>query len=104
MPSELPDLHVGDHVHDSEADDAAPMVVVGTPLTQADEYVVDGEDELAATVADYNEDYPADDDVIEIKFCERTCVDLDHPRSYAYPRSRLALVEPVHDIESGEDD
>jgi len=102
MPSKLPELLVGDHVHDREDDDAAPMLVVGTPLTQADEYVVDGEGELEATVADYNENYPRDDDVIEVKFAERTCIDLDHPQSYAYPRSRLKLDESIHDVEEVE--
>lgn len=92
--SELPDLHVGDHVHDRKQD-PRPMVVVGTPLTQADEYEADD----GTTVAEYNPDHPTDDDVIEVKFAERTCIDLDHPQSYAYPRSRLKLDQPIHDIE-----
>jgi len=98
MPSELPELHVGDHVQDREADDPAPMVVVGTPVTTAEERDVDA----GQTVADYNPEYPADDDVVEVVFAQRTCVDISHAPSYDYPRSRLALVEPVHDIESEE--
>jgi len=95
----LPDLHVGDHVHDREQD-PRPMVVVGTPPAQADEYEADD----GTTIAEYNLDYPADDDVIEVKFAERTCVDLDHPKSYAYPRSRLRLDEPIHDIDAEDGD
>jgi hypothetical protein len=94
MSDELPPIHVGDHVHDRE-DDSARMIVVGTPPTPADEYHC-SEDE---TVANYNEDYPADDDVVEIKFAQRTCIDLSHSDSYAYPRSRLQLDEPIHDLE-----
>ncbi|WP_277540241.1 hypothetical protein [Haloarcula laminariae] len=99
MPSDLPDLHVGDHVHDRDSADPAPMLVVGTPPAQADKHVVDGEGKQAATVADYNEDYPDDDDAVQVVFAERTFVDLDHARTYAYPRSRLELDQPIHDIE-----
>jgi len=94
------DLHVGDHVEDRDADDdgdAATLLVVATPPEDADEYAV-GED---ATVADYNEDYPSDDDVLEVVYAQRTCVDIDNACRYAFPRSRLQLTEPAHDLDAG---
>ncbi|GGO03755.1 hypothetical protein [Haloarcula pellucida] len=93
----LPPLHVGDHVEDRKDTEAA-MVVVGKQLGAADDYDVDG----WGTVADYNQDYPSDDDVIEVTFPDRTTADIDAPDRYAYPRSRLALVSPVHDLEDEE--
>jgi len=98
--SDSPDIHVGDHVHDRDADDPAPMLVVATPASRADEYVVDGEGKMEATVADYNEGYPADDGVVEVVFAQRTCADIGRAKTYAYPRSRLELDQPIHDIES----
>ena len=95
--SERPTLNVGDHVTDREDDDAT-LVVVGTPPSQADEY----ECGKGNTVAEYNADYPSDDMVIEVVYPQRTTVDIESPQRYAFPRSRLALDEPVHDIE--EDD
>ena len=97
-----PQLYVGDHVQDREADDERTMVVVATPAEQADEYVVDGEDELEATVAEYNEDYPADDTVVEITYPQRTATDLNDGQRYAFPRSRLQLVDSVHDVEEAD--
>lgn len=92
----LPQLHVGDHVQDRQDgdDDSTPtMLVVATPLEQADEYVVDGEQ----TVADYNpEEYPSDDDVVEVVFPSRTDNDLAMCNRYAYPRQRLKRVGAVH--------
>ncbi|MUV51353.1 hypothetical protein [Haloarcula sp. CBA1122] len=106
MPSEQtldtaddrPQLHVGDHVHDREKDRDAPLVVVATLAARADEHeCYDG-----TTVADYNEDYPADDRVVEAVFAQRTTVDIERVQRYAYPRSRLQLETPVHDDEEAE--
>jgi hypothetical protein len=94
-------LHIGDHVRDRDADaDAATMLVVGRAVEPADEYVIDGTGE-DQTVADYNDDYPADDRVVEVVFPKRTDIDVaDSPR-YAYPQSRLERVSPIHDVETG---
>ncbi|MFB9810959.1 hypothetical protein [Haloarcula sebkhae] len=96
---EHPQFHVGDHVHDREQDRDAPLVVVATPAARADEYQCND----AATVAEYNEDYPADDRVVEAVFARRTTVDIDRVQRYAYPRSRLQLETSVHDQAEGED-
>ncbi|GGN84456.1 hypothetical protein [Haloarcula pellucida] len=98
MTETLPPLHVGDRVED-RGDNGATMVVVGKQLGAAGAYDVDG----WGTVADYNQDYPSDDDVIEVVFPERTTADVDRLERYAYPRSRLALVEPIHDCDGGEE-
>lgn len=102
--SGLPQLFVGAHVTDREEDDDATMLVVGLPPETASEYVVDGEPDAGtgATVADYNEEYPADDRVIEVIFAQRTRVDIDDSHRYAYPRSRLERVAAVHDVEEGQ--
>jgi len=99
MPSERTGLHVGDHVQDRDDDDATLVVVALSPQ-QASEYAV-GED---ATVATYNEDYPADDDVVEVVYARRTTADIENVQRYAFPRSRLSLETPVHDIEGRESD
>lgn len=93
---DLTRLDVGDHVQDREADDAATMVVVGTPVETAEAYRCHGE-----TIADYNPDYPADDDVIEVVYPQRTDIELPDDE-YAFPRSRLRLEEPVHNREAEE--
>jgi len=99
----MQDVFVGDHVEDRDADgdgDAATLLVVATPPEDADEYAVgDG-----ATVADYNEDYPRDDDVLEVVYAQRSCVDIEHARRYAFPRSRLRVTEPAHDLDEEGDD
>lgn len=87
------ELHVGDHVTDREVG-GAPLLVVGKSANQADEYYVDG-----MRVADYNPSYPDDDAVVEAVYPERTAVSLDTSESYAFPRSRLELAEPIHDVE-----
>ena len=91
-------LHVGDHVTDRDDPDAT-MLVVATPIERADEYVVDGDEDsgTAATVADYNDDYPADDRVVEVTFPARTDNELRCKR-YAYPRSRLRRTAAIHDV------
>lgn len=95
-------LYIGDHVQDvDDNDDDATMLVVGLPPETASEHVVDGDPDAgtAATVADYNPDYPEDDRVIEVIFAQRTRVDVDDSRRYAYPRSRLRRTAAVHDVE-----
>jgi hypothetical protein len=103
MPAdtELPPVHVGDHVtdRDDQDDDGATLLVVGLSPQPANHYTVTGEQ----TVADYNEDYPEDDDVVEVTFPERTDIDITGRGQYAYPRTRLKLVAPLHDRSGGED-
>ena len=91
MTTARPELHVGDHVADRE-DDGAPLLVVGKSAKRADEYYVEG-----VRVADYDPSYPADDRVVEAVYPERAAVSLDTDEAYAFPRSRLELVEPIHD-------
>jgi len=90
----LATLHVGDHVTDREADTDATMLVVGTPAESAAEYDID-----SYTVADANPDYPSDDAVLEVVFPKRRHLDLGDAERYAYPRSRLERVQPVHEEE-----
>jgi hypothetical protein len=94
---ELQDVFVGDHVADREDDDATLLVVAVSPQ-QANEYDV-GE----ATVADYNEEYPEDDDVVEVVYAQRTCVDIENARRYAFPRSRLRVTAPAHDLDADQE-
>jgi len=91
--SELSPVHVGDHVVDREDPDAATMLVTGLSPQPASRYTVDGD----KTVADYNTEYPAEDDVVEVQYPERTSVSLDRLQTYAFPRSRLKLEAPLHD-------
>lgn len=88
------ELHVGDHVTDREGD-GAPLLVVGKSVNAADEYYVEG-----MRVADYNPSYPEDDAVIEAVYPKRADVSLDPSEAYAFPRSRLELVEPIHEVET----
>lgn len=94
MSTAHPELHVGDHVTDRE-DERVPLLVVGKSVKQADEYYVEG-----IQVADYNPSYPDDDGVIEAVYPKRAAVSLDISETYAFPRSRLKLVEPIHDVEA----
>ncbi|OVE83181.1 hypothetical protein [Natronolimnobius baerhuensis] len=89
---EFPQLDVGDHVTDREDQDAT-MLVVNLDTLRADAYEL----ESGPTVADVNPDYPADDDVVEVVFPQRTDVTLEALKPYAYPRSRLQLETPIHD-------
>lgn len=93
MSTDYPELHVGDHVTDRE-DEGAPLLVVGKSANSADEYYAEG-----MRVADYNPSYPDDDAVVEAVYPERAAVSLDTREAYAFPRSRLELVEPIHDDE-----
>lgn len=92
MSDERPPLHVGDHVTDREDDDA-PLLVVGRPADEADEYHVDG-----VPLSEYNPSYPDDDNVIEAVYPQRSDIALDAEKTYAFPRSRLRIDEPIHDI------
>lgn len=88
----LATLQVGDHVTDREADTEATMLVVGTPAESAAEYDIDG-----YTVADANPGYPDDDAVLEVVFPKRRHIDIGDAERYAYPRSRLKRVRPIHE-------
>lgn len=94
---DLQDVFVGDHVADREDDDAT-LLVVGVSPQQANEYDVGD-----STVAEYNEDYPEDDDVVEVIYAQRTCVDIENARRYAFPRSRLKVTAAAHDLEDQEE-
>lgn len=96
-----PQLHVGDHVTDRETGDAgATMLVERLPTLDANEYNIESG---GPTVADANDDYPADDDVVEVTFPERTDIDLASRDRYAYPRSRLELETPLHNRNEDEE-
>jgi len=92
-PEELPPLHAGDHVQDRDDPDA-PMVVMEVSPHAAHEYRLEG---TSKTVAEVNEAYPANDDVVEVVYPGRDDDDLAALKRYAFPRSRLELVSPVHD-------
>jgi hypothetical protein len=89
---ELPTIHVGDHVTDRDDADELPLVVTGLPLAQAASYDVDGR-----PLAEYNPEYPPEDHAIEVAYAQRTDVFLEEQQTYAFPRSRLRLVTPLHD-------
>ena len=95
---ELPPIYVGDHVTDRDDEDGATMLVIGLPVADASEYEVKGQ-----TVAKYNPDYPSDDDVIEVVYPQRTDVDVRDSQTYAFPRSRLVVEQPIHDVEGDEE-
>jgi len=100
MSDDQPQLMIGDHVLDKEDEDGATLLVTAVSPKLAMEYAVGDK-----TVAAYNEDYPQDDRVIEVRYPQRTTQDVDHLDDYAFPRSRLELVEPLHDRdEDGEGD
>ncbi|WP_228371037.1 MULTISPECIES: hypothetical protein [unclassified Natrinema] len=70
------------------------MLVHALPSEPACEHMTD---EKGTTVADVNHDYPATDDVVVVKFPQRTDSTLEPLQTYAYPRSRIRLVDPFHD-------
>ena len=94
---ELPILDVGDHVTDRDDADEPPLVVTGLPLQRIGTYDVDG-----TPLAEYNSEYPREDHAIEVAYAQRTDAFLAEQRTYAFPRSRLRLVTPLHDHD-GED-
>jgi len=87
-------LCVGDHVVDREDEDDTTLLVTGLPGETADIFYVDDD-----TVADYNPGYPADDDVVKVCYPQRTDSTLFDKAEYSFPRSRLRLVAPLHDID-----
>jgi len=95
---ELPILDVGDHVTDRDDTDEPPLVVTGLPLARAASYDVDG-----TPLAEYNPEYPPEDHAVEVAYAQRTDVFLEEQRTYAFPRSRLRLVTPLHDRNEGGD-
>jgi len=88
---EWPALHVGDRVSDREGDDAT-LLVVGVPPVTAEIREARGK-----TVAEWNPEYPADDEVVEVVYPDRTTVDIDALDVYSFPRSRLKLEDEFHD-------
>ena len=95
---ELPAVHVGDHVTDRDDADEPPLVVTGLPLQRAATYDVDG-----TPLSEYNPEYPPEDHAIEVAYAQRTDVYLNEQRTYAFPRSRLRLVTPLHDRDEDPD-
>lgn len=65
MAEHSPDLEIGVRVYDRDQDKRTGMVVVDLPGERADERRVPG---TGQTVADYNEDYPADSEVATVVF------------------------------------
>ncbi|MDL0133548.1 hypothetical protein [Halobacterium salinarum] len=88
----LPQLMIGDHVLDKEDDDGATLLVATITPQTAEEYDVGDQ-----TIATYNQSYPADDRVIEVRYPQRTTQNVDRLDDYAFPRSRLELETPLHD-------
>ncbi|WP_284008110.1 hypothetical protein [Haloarcula pelagica] len=76
-----------------DSDDQATMLVTGIPGNRAEDHPVGSGSE---TVADYNEDYPASDWVIQVCYPQRTDVSLGSQTEYSFPRSRLELVRAIH--------
>lgn len=87
----LPELDVGDHVEPENSD--TTTVVIRDCEESAGEYWFDAADE---TVAEYNGCDP-DEAVYQVAFAGRGDGDLADLERYPYPRSRLELVEPLHD-------
>lgn len=96
MTGDYPALHIGDHVRDRDEPEGR-MVVVGLPLQRAATYELDSDD--GTTLADYNEDYPETDHVVEVIYPNQTDVFSDEQQRYAFPRSRLKRATPVHSSE-----
>jgi hypothetical protein len=97
MSDDLLPIHVGDHVTDrDDEDDDTTMLVVGLDTLQADAYELG---DPGPTVAEVNPEHPEEDDVVEVIFARRTDLDVEKKR-YAYPRSRLRIVEPIHNIDA----
>ena len=86
-------IDVGDHVQDRDDPDTT-MVVVGLDTLQADAYELD---DGGPTVADVNPEYPPNDDVVEVIYPQRTDLELEGKKRYAFPKSRLEVVSRVHD-------
>jgi hypothetical protein len=96
----LPALSLGDHVSDCDGE-GERMVVVGISATRADDYSLgdEGADGPAGgdvTVADLNIDYRSDDAVIHVVY-QQHGLELDLDKTYAFPRSRLRLEQPLTD-------
>ena len=89
---ELPPLCVGDHVTDRDDPNDRPLVVTGLPPQRATTYEIKG-----TSLAEYNSEYPPEDPAIEVVYAQRTDVFLAEQPTYAFPRSRLRLVTPLHD-------
>lgn len=86
-------IDVGDHVQD-EQDPDATMLVVNLDTLQADAYELE---DGGPTIADLNSEYPADDDVVEVVYPNRTDLSLENKERYAFPKSRLEVENRVHD-------
>jgi len=89
---ELEPLHIGDHVTDRDDADEPPLVVTGLPLQRAATYLVDG-----TPLTEYNPEYPPEAHAIEVAYAQRTDAFLEEQQTYAFPRSQLRLVTPLHD-------
>ncbi|WP_049966949.1 hypothetical protein [Natrinema thermotolerans] len=85
-------IDVGDHVQD-EQDPDATMLVVNLDTLQADAYEL----EDGPTIADVNPEYPADDDVVEVVYPDRTDLSLEDKERYAFPKRRLEVENRVHE-------
>lgn len=85
-------IAVGDHVIDRDMQSGSVGVVMSLPGLSADEYRLDG----GISVADVNEECPDTDPVIMVRYPSRGDSDLEGS-AYAYPRSRLRVVAPMHD-------
>ena len=91
MPTDLPELAVGDHVQDRDDPESTMLVVVGRLVPTAENHTVNGR-----SIASLNPDYPADDPVIEAVYPQPHHVDVANAPRYAFPRSRLDRTHGVH--------
>ncbi|MFC6766038.1 hypothetical protein [Natrinema soli] len=92
-------INVGDHVQD-EQDPDATMVVVNLDTLQADAYEIEVG---GPTIADLNPEYPPKDDVVEVVYPQRTDLNLEDKKTYAFPKGRLEVVSSVHDRDGDEE-
>lgn len=96
--TDRPRLHVGDHVSDREyPEESDTLLVAELHATRAEDYAIDAQ----RTVADANPEWPCDDKVVSVVYPRRSDMDVFTCKKYAFPRSRLALTEPIHDRDDG---
>lgn len=84
------EISVGTTVTDREGDDESELLVVALTSAIADQYHLEG---TPKTIADVNEEYPADDPVVEAVYLHDEVVDVAHEKRYAFPKSRLRAIE-----------
>lgn len=92
-------LAVGTTVHDRDDDDESKMLIVALTSATADQYHLEG---TPKTIADVNENYPADDLVVEVVYLHDQVTDISHEKRYAFPASRLRPADSTADGDKSE--